>query len=350
MQILQILSFILFLTVIPVLPGYLLTGQDESGPYALPKMWCVGFTVLLAVLHWPAVILILLHGSLSALTVIYVAVTALLIAGAFIKMARRRENPFSSWRAIFKGITFPEVLTAAAVFGHAAVTALMMHVDDDDYAFVANATTSLDTDTLLKFIGGSGKVLVKFNMDGIDRLVSSPHFTFYAVLSKLFGTRPAALAHTYLPPVFTLLFFTAFLLAGYELFAGDRRKTGIFTAFVFVISMSSYYSTRTAGTFMMVRSWQGKAQVTGLILPLILWLYLGIVRSGKMTGRHMLLLAVLLLASCLMTSMGAMLCAVSAVFLAAVTSFVLKNCEPFLRSLPPLILPMMTAGVYLMVR
>lgn len=347
----QILFFLLFLIIMPLLTGYLLLdGKDRSGPYVLPGMWCTGFGVLFAAMYWPAVICILARRSLTDLTVCYVVILTALTAAGAAKMIRRRENPLHAVWMLLKGLTFPELLAFAAVFAHAAITALMMHVDDDDYAFVANATTSLDTNTLLRYIGGSGKELIRFSTDGIERLVSSPHFCFYAVIAKLSGTRPAALCHTYLPPVFTFLFFAAFLLIGYELFRGDRRKTGTFTLFIFLIAVSSYFSTRTAETFMMVRSWQGKAQVVGFVLPMLLGLYLKILREGRMTGRQIVLAAVFLEASCLMTSMGAMLAAGCVFFLSVITAALLGDRKVFLRSLPPLVLPLLTAVLYLYVK
>ena len=374
LRILQIGLFFVFLTIFPFIPGSLLilpgsgtlpeeesgsgkkpirpgfiAGTGRAGAYTLPAMWCVGWIVMFASFYWPAVLCVLFHRSLNELTVIWLVITALLIIAAAFRLKNPEYNPKKLIDRYIHGITFPEIIASAAVLGHAVVTAVFMHIDNDDYAYVANATTALDTNTLLKYIGGTGKEVVTYGADGIDRLVSSPQFAFYAVVSKLFGTRPAALCHTYLPPFFTCMFFICFFMVGYRLFRGNRQKTGVFAAFIFLVNISSYYSTYTAGTFMMVRSWQGKAQIVGMVLPLIFWLYLGILQNGSMSPGETVFLAALLEAACLMTSMGAVLSAGSAFVLALITAIIAKNRKIVLLTLPPLILPLVTAAIYLKV-
>ena len=351
LHMLQIILFALFLTLLPAALGYLIVpgGEEETGAYALPAMWCAGFAILMALMHWPAVLAILLGRSLTELTALWVVLVMLLFVLSVIKMLRRRECPYMLIGRYLKGITFPEIAASAAVFAHAAVTAVFMHIDDDDYAFVANATTAVDTNRLLAVIGGTGKALTTYADEGIDRIVSSPQFAFYAAVSKLFGTRPAALCHTYLPPVLTCLFFASFFILGYVLFKKDRAKTGLFAAFTFLAAMSSYYAPYTAGTFLMVRSWQGKAQVVGMILPLLIALYLSVVQKGEMRGRDVLICVVLLEASCLLTSMGAMLAAAEALLLSLVAAYMNKSVRTVLYTLPALLLPLATAVLYLKV-
>ena len=57
-------------------------------------------------------------------------------------------------------------------------------------------------------------------------------------------------------------------------------------------------------------------------------------------------LAALLEAACLMTSMGAVLSAGSAFLLAVITAIIVKNRKIVLMTLPPLILPLVTAAIY----
>jgi hypothetical protein len=55
---LQIILFALFLTLLPAALGYLIVpgGEEETGAYALPAMWCAGFAILMALMHWPSLI------------------------------------------------------------------------------------------------------------------------------------------------------------------------------------------------------------------------------------------------------------------------------------------------------
>ena len=347
MQIVRVVLFILFLTIYPPVISCAFLPPRKNGAYTIVLRWCFGWCLIYAVLYWPAVICILTRRSLNLLIAVWGILLLVLTVYALWKIRRRGIGLFGEMREYLSGLTFPEIAASAAVLAHAAVTAFMMHIDGDDYTYVANATTSLDTNTLLRYNGGIGKYLSKYATEGLNRLVAAPHFTYYAAVSKVFGTRPAPLCHTYLPPFFTCLCFASLFLLGYELFRGDRRKTGLFAVFAFLVSIFSYYSVYTAQTFMLIRVWQGKAQVAGFVIPMILWLFLVLIRKGSMERTDVLMLAVFLEASCLLTAMGALLCAGEALVLSVIAALILKQKKLFLYTLPALLLPLATALIYL---
>ncbi len=350
LKILHAGAFVFFLTIWPLLLGGLFVDsswKERTGAYTLPAMWCTGYLTMSAVFYIPAVACILLKRRFSDLFLIWCILLLCLTVLSVVLLVRRRLRPLEIGAAWFKGLTFAEIAALVLVLAHAVVTFVFQYVNNDDYVYVANATTTLDTNTLLKYVGGTGQKLASFHAEDMDRLVSSPQFAYYAAVAKLSGTRPAALCHTYLPPVLTCLFFASFFLVGYRLFKGDRVKTGLFTVIVFLVCAGSAYSTYTAGLFLMVRSWQGKAQIVGMILPLILWIYLGVLHRMDMSVRDAVLLAVVLEASCLMTSMGAVLSAAAAIVLAAAAAWVCRKGKILLYSLPPLVLPAATALFYL---
>ena len=346
MQILQIICFVLFIAVFPLIPGTALHIEAE-GPYACASRWCLGWCVLYASFYWPAEICVLLKKSLTTLILIWGVLIVLIAVLSAIRIRKYRDRMNGQLFAFFRGITLPEVLASLAVIGHAAVTLIFMHIDNDDYMYVANATTTLDTNSLLVINGGIGRTLTRYSTEGFNRIAASPHFAFYAALSKLFGTRPAALCHTYLPPVFTCLFFIPVFMIGAELFNGDRRKTGLFAAFAFLIHISAYYSSYTAGSFIMIRSWQGKSQVVGMMIPLVLWFFLRMMKNGGAFRMEWMILFVILQASCLLTPMGAMLAAGETALLMCISALMLKDGHVIMRSLPALLPPLATAVIYL---
>lgn len=342
----MIILFLLFVTIVPLILGNLFPEAEGSSPYALLYKWCLGWCVLYAAFYWPAEICVLTHRSLKLLILIWGMILLVLVILAVRRLMKSSYRPLSDLKAFVSGMTWTEAVSICAVFGHALVTALMMHIDDDDYMYVANATTALDTNTLLKIHGGTGKKLLHYSTEGFNRLAASPHFAFYAAVSKLFGTRPAALCHTYLPPVFTCLFFAVVFLIGHELFKGDRRKTGLFAAFAFLLHISSYYSPYTAGSFLLIRSWQGKAQCVGLIIPLLIWLYLRAVKGGRFGAPDAACVCTVLCACCLLSPMGAILAAGETFVLAVIASILLKEKKVFLMTIPSFITPLLMAAIY----
>ena len=347
--------FLLFMTVLPCVLGAPLIREEEREPYGLLFSWCLGWAVLYGLFFVPALICGLLHTSLTFLFVLYMGI--LLCAAVFSiyknapALTHLRSIParFKTWLC---GLTFPEVAAAVLVIAHAAVTFLYMHIDDDDFAYVATATTSLDTNTLMVYNGASGKLLRYYSMNSQMKLTAAPQYAFFACLSKLSGIRPAPLCHTFLPPVFTVLFFSVLFMIGYRLFRGDRRKAGLFVVFAFTAAAFSYFSTYTAGTFMLIRSWQGKAQVVGFVLPMVVYTYLTIFLredqgcAVKESRSDWFLLLLVLSAGCLQTVMGGMLAAVMTMGFALVSSLILRKKRVFLYSLAAVTIPFMQLMVY----
>lgn len=338
--------YLLFTTLLPVLLGSLLVPEDDGTPYLVISRWCAGFTFMMALIYLPALAGIFFSWSLMQLTIIWFALVGFLSAAALILLVKRRDNMAASAFSMIRSGNFFELAAFLLPAAHAVYTFFMMHVDDDDVAYVGAVTTAVDTNTLMKYDAVNGNLITDFARNEMNRLVTSPQFAFYAVISKTFQIRPAVLCHTFLPPVLTMLFYAAFLLVGRELYRDDRKKAAIFTILVFLINMSSYFSVYTAGTFLMIRSWQGKAQITGLVFPLLFAFALRVLRRGEMAARDTMYLTVLLAAACLMTSMGAVFVLMAASLLLALIAVIRKNAGILLRALPACVIPAVMLAVY----
>ncbi len=341
--------YLLFVTVLPVLIGCLTVSDGDGKPYTVISRWCAGFVSMLALTYIPAAACIFFHRSLTDLIVVLTLVYAAAGAAGAVKLVKNRENPVKSFFTMIRTGNLFELLAFVLPAIHAAVTFFMMHVDDDDVAYVGAVTTSVDTNTLMKYDAVNGRLITDFAVNEMDRLTASPQFAFYAYVSKVFSIRPAVLCHTFFPPVLTMLFFAAFLLVGRELYPEDRKKSGLFSVFAFLISISSYFSVYTAGTFILVRSWQGKAQIVGLILPLIFVLAMRVIRRGASLPVDTLYGFVLLGAASLLTSMGAVLACLELGVLFVVASFMRKDRMILVRMLPAYILPAVMLIIYFVV-
>ena len=340
------LGYLLFVTAVPALIGRFFVSEEDGAPYTLPARWCAGFVCLLGLMYLPAVAGIYFKWTLTQLTFLYMGLVAALCAAAAFRLAVSGERPVRRVISAIKGGNLFELIAFALPAAHAVCTFLMMHVDDDDVAYIGAVTTSVDTNSLMKFDAVTGNLITSYATNEMNRLVASPQFAFYAVISKAFKIRPAVLCHTFFPPVLTMLFYTAFLLAGRELFQRDRKKTAIFTILVFLINMSSYFSVYTAGTFLMIRSWQGKAQIVGLILPLLFALSFRILGRGTINGADLRYLAALLAAGCLLTSMGGVLAAGAAGLLLLLIAVLKRKGRILLYAIPAYFVPAVMLGIY----
>ncbi len=342
----KLLVLLLVTLIIPLLCGIPFHTGEEGSPYSLLPCWCAGWTVIYTVTFAAALPGIFLGWSLTFFTGLWMLVISGLSVISVITMIRQKRNIFRQAAASLKEMTFYEAAAALMAAGHAAVTFLMMHVDDDDIAYVAAVTTSVDTNSLMKYDAISGYLIQNYSANDMNRLVSAPLFAFYAALSKLSGIRPAALCHSFLPPVYTVLFFAAVALAGAELYGGDRKKTGLFTCLAILVSAFSYVSVYTAGTFLMIRSWQGKAQIVGFIMPFLFYIFLRVLRRKDMGVRETLLLVCTLGAASLMTTMGAFLAVLTAAAVGCITAFVLKKPGILMRTALSFLIPAASALIY----
>ena len=179
----------------------------------------------------------------------------------------------------------------------------LAHMDADDAFYVAQATTDVQTDTIFEVIPYTG--LKYYGLP--SRYVLSPFPVFLAVVSQLsMGLHPAIMAHMIFPAVFLLAVYCVQYLLGKKWFADDRRGQGMYLFLVACIASFSAYSVYNAGSFQMVRLWQGKAVLASVFLPLLFYLCQSILMEKK-AEYPWLLLAMADLSCCLLSSMGIIL-------------------------------------------
>lgn len=328
--------------------GYPVVRKHADPVYPLLHSWVSGWILLYASILLPAEAGIFLPLSLKQLVLLWGGIIGIGFVYAVLLLRKDGYRPFRDLVKRLRETTPAEVLAMIPVLGHAACTFFMMHADHDDISYVGAATTSVDTNTLMRFDAVTGNLITDFAKNDMNRLVTAPQFAFYAVVSKVTRIRPAQLCHTWLPPVFTVLFFAALALVGARLFRNDRKKTGLFVIAAYAVSVFSYVSTQTAGTFILIRSWQGKAQVIGLILPMVLYLFLQIAERKESGAGDTVYLTLLFAASCLLTTMGAALTAVFAFVLAMVTAAVLRSKKVLFAAAPAFVVPAAAAVLYVL--
>ncbi|MEE3420852.1 MAG: DUF6077 domain-containing protein [Lachnospiraceae bacterium] len=347
----RILLLILFFSALPAFFGLPFVRDREAWAWPFPEEVVTGWMILMAALYWPALIGILLDASLTGVMYVWGALCLCLLLAAAVSLRKHplALGPVGYMKKWAHGISFAEILALAFVIFHAYISFKYMHIDDDDSVYIAAAATSLDTNTLLHFNPLNGMPLLRLNESDSARTATAPLFVFYAAVCKLFGLRPAVFAHTWYPPILTMYFYTAMAALGRELFRGDRKKTAVFVIFSYLVNMTAYYSIYTSGTFLMIRSWQGKAQFVGAAVPMLLAFFIHLSRKEEMTGRDMGNLLLLFQAAGLMTSMGVLLASILSSLFAVVTAVRTKKADILAKTLICLLLPVLLMGLYFVI-
>ena len=331
--------------IVPLLAGMLYTSTNKDNPNSIFKNWASGVIICLAIFQILAIPFIFTGRSLTELSYLYAA-TLIVICMISLWLGRKRFKSMlfetlgflrhTPWIAIL-----PLLVIAFQIYMYVAY----MHADEDDAFYVATATTAVSTDTLFQFDPYSGAAYDMFP----SRYVLSPFPILNAVLSRLFGVHTLILAHTVLPLILLPLSYVVCAMIGYELFGKNREKTAYFVLFAAVIQMFAYTTTHTQGTVLLLRIWQGKAVLASILLPFVF--YLGIrMMEHELERMDWLLFLCLMIACCMVSSMGIMLGAIMAGLLGLLAAFYKKNIwllvKIFLCCIPNLLL----SCIYLVIR
>lgn len=157
------------------------------------------------------------------------------------------------------------------------------HTDDDDAWYLGLAVSAYETGEMFTYSPYTGNVMEL--SDGGD-YVLSPLPILWGALGKLFHIHPTVLAHTIVPVFMLLWAYYIYWLLGKRLFGGENESAGAYAFWLFmnVLNLFGFYSTRTSGTFLLFRSWQGKAVFCAILIPCLFYYFLGLLQSGGMKG------------------------------------------------------------------
>ncbi len=292
------------LGVIPLLAGILCTSGVEKNMLTegILLSWAKGFVFCFGLFQILVIPCIFTEQSLTFLCVIYGGFLILLCGVSLILNWRKILSMIKRECRSLCHIPWAGIIVIFVILFQMYMYAAYMHVDDDDAFYLATSTTSVQTDTLFQVDPYSGEEYQAFP----SRYVLSPFPVFIAVLSRVSGIHAAILAHTLLPPVLLLLAYVVLGMIGYQLFHGDRKKIWIFVLIGAILPMFLSTTVYMQGSFMLLRIWQGKAVLTAVLLPFLLYCGLCIL-EGHWKKKDWILLAALMFACCMVSSMGIML-------------------------------------------
>ena len=238
-----------------------------------------GFFVMLAVFQLFAVPLVLREADISVLVLLNLVVTSLLAVGAvviLVRSLRKKSWSVSLIRGVDKGMsrsTLVFTLFYWCIFVCILVFQLYMAVtrasfDGDDAYYVAQSVMADQNGSMYEVDPYTGAA-ARFDARHATATVTM----WIAVLARMTGIHATILSHTILPLMILPVVYLIYLQIGMVL-CREKRMLPVFMILMALLQMFGYVSLYTKETFLMTRTWQGKAMAGNLVFPAILWILL----------------------------------------------------------------------------
>ena len=315
MIVLSVLALILWLFIIPMCMGLLLQGLLPYTKKTIGITFLCGFILSFAVFGVVSIpcMVLLKYGAFKMCVRVFATLEILLsVSGVFVTAKRvgkkirdgyvpRFSEDFRGGRIhTFMKLTFPgeekadpsalisprtdvrvmkvqyslESYIFWGIFFLIVLFQLFMAVfmapfDGDDAYYVVESLLAQQAgvmNTILPYTGSS---------TSLDLRHAMAVFTMWeAFIAKVSGVHATIVCHSIMPLVILPLVYLIYLEIGRILLAGKQALVPIFMIFMSLFIMFGNTSIYTAETFLLMRTWQGKAMVSNFIIPLILWLFL----------------------------------------------------------------------------
>lgn len=309
-----IVVFILF-GIIPFIFGLLWTGviKDVYEKNSIALSYVMGVMTMLILYQIPAVPMIILKQSFSALTNIWIIEVIVLCLLSIILnfkrlkvIASRKKDEMKGWVKtdwLSKVLTFSFVvlvLIQAVLLSYASL------YDTDDARYTAESLDAMNTDKMLLTHPLTGEAL-EAPLGEMVKDVVSPFSMMQGSISKILGIHPATLCHVILPLfLIPLCYFVYWLLARQVFGIENREKRLFFMNFMCILFIFGKLSAFWDSAYLLWRIWQGKAILATIIIPFLFWIMHGIMDD---MGRreYYILLCLTMWGSCILTPMGMVL-------------------------------------------
>lgn len=293
MIIVNILQCILYLLVVPFGLGLLFEGKKERKYNTLGIIYTIGFLTELGIFQVIFLIAFFLIGN-SFTPVVYLSSVCLVVPAIFSLIFKRKS---------IKKIYLPEINFGFIVFVLFVVYMVVMRnsygVNDGDDAFVlGNALTTLTTGRMYEIDYYTGLSINEYSR---HFLASSP--LFIAFVSKVSFIHPTVLAHRILGSLYLCVYASIIYNIGSVLLEDSRLKNyrGFFSSLVMLLTIWDFHSPYTSSTFILTRTWQGKAMFCEIAIPFSILLLLMYGKNIEKQKNNCLIMAVLCVASVAMT-------------------------------------------------
>ncbi|WP_026517074.1 DUF6077 domain-containing protein [Butyrivibrio sp. MC2021] len=297
---------ILWLVIVPMLIGILLNGILPVFRRTIGITFIIGYLAyfgLFEVIAMPCMIRIT-YGAFGYCFKYFAVSSGVLAAMGLIRLVFLLKKEGFSFLSIFpgethagahellsprsdpKGLKLDYSLEAKIYWGifflllavQMVMAVVMSSFDGDDAYYVVESLLAQQANvmnTILPYTGGSTSLDVRHCFAVITMWI--------AFVAKGSGIHSTIVSHSVIPLLVIPFVYLVYVEIGRILF---RRRQEVIPVFMLVISflmMFGNVSHYTPATFFLMRTWQGKAIVSNLVFPLILWIFLWLLEDVRET-------------------------------------------------------------------
>lgn len=296
MMVWSVFAFLLLFGIMPLGMGAVCykKGNGRTAEYYL-----LGLMMMLAVFEVIVLPATFTYISLTVVEWIWLAVCVILMVLGYVRQRtaifekKTKKNPYVENPVFW-------VFVALVVIQIVYIT-LYTHIDDDDAWYVGSAVVSYFTDTINYYSPYSGEVMGYFPSD----YTLAPYPIFWAMVSRVINIHPTIFMHSVVPVLWVSVSYVVYFLLAQTMFKGDSSRVSWCMVFMGVLNCFGFFSVRSTAAMLLLRSWQGKATLAVVIIPLTLLIYICAVERNQLT--YWIALFITVLAGCTVSSMGVML-------------------------------------------
>lgn len=306
MVLINIISLIFFCIIVPYHVGLLITFKFSQNKDSFVLNMVCGYITYFGILEVMTLLCFKFDKSLNFLITLFVICFLCITIVSIVVNRKRIVNIFYDRLQYIKKykINWIMIIAILIVLAQTYFVATKQHNDDDDAYYIGTAETAFSTNSVMKYDPYTGN-----ESSPSSRYILSPLPIYHAVMGKLTGVKPVEYAHT-LHPVFMIpLGYMVMYLVSTVFFENERKLRGYFLLGIALINTFSNYSVYSQGTFFMFRIWQGKAMLCSIIIPAIMYFTLSV--KDKIKILQWLMLLLVMMSACFVSSMGIILGAIS---------------------------------------
>lgn len=297
----------LLLQVFVLIVGLIIIRDEKIGTSVVLKSWIFGQLILFAVLQMMAVPMILIHWKFSVLFWSYCGIAIILFGIGLWRVIKKKARIQIQFPKLSAFELFLLMVAVLLILWQVCNNIFGVHLDEDDARWLAQANDAIEYGDMMIRDHDTGDFIGQFI---VRKDTSSPWPLMWAIMSRLLYTRPSIFAHSIYAPVELVLMYAVYWLIGCELINKTKSRL-IFLLTVVLVNIFFGSTEYTQSTFALVRIWQGKATVAGVIIPLLIYLFICMNKKGK-NSKALDWITVIIVdcAGCLMSGMGILLSAV----------------------------------------
>ena len=258
-----ILGFLVYIAVFEIIAIPAMTRVMWSA-FSVCRTWYTVITVILAILGIARSIYLLNTREKTFLTLFpgesYAQMRDLLNPRTDLRMFKLS---YSVESRIYWGIFF------AILLFQMIMSVVMSSFDGDDAYYVVESLLAQQADvmnTILPYTGSSTSLDIRHALAVITMWI--------AFIAKMSGVHATIVSHSVIPLFILPFTYLIYVEIGRIIFRTRQQRIPVYMLILSFLFMFGNVSIYTPATFLMMRTWQGKAMVANLVFPLIFWLFL----------------------------------------------------------------------------